>query len=109
MNSDKSKRADSKTANIEEDKASNLESPLEKFPRVAEIKVMGKNESEFESVITQFVGTLVADTAILGQTTRESSGGKFVSVTLNLYVDSKRQLIDIYSQLRDRDDVHYLL
>ncbi len=87
----------------------NSEPPLEQFPRITDIKVMGLNDAAFENSIHTLVASIVLPTGMLGSTNKLSSNRKYTSVTLNVYVQSKQQLIDVYVKLRACDDVLYLL
>lgn len=83
---------------------SETESLLE-FPCQFAVKVMGKNQADFDAVVVEIVRQHVADISEGAVTTRESSTGKYTSVTVMIEAQSKAQLDAIYYGLTAHPDV----
>lgn len=78
---------------------------LLEFPCQFPIKVMGKNQSQFDSIVVAIVNRhveMIPDSAVK---TRESNGGKFLAVTITIEATSKQQLDAIYQDLTDCPEV----
>jgi putative lipoic acid-binding regulatory protein len=77
---------------------SEQESLLE-FPCSFPIKAMGRNNEDFEAIISEIVFKH-AEPVAAGQTTSRTSGsGNFLSVTVTINAQSKQQLDRIYEDL----------
>jgi hypothetical protein len=84
------------------------DSPLT-FPCSFPIKVMGRQDADFEAeVIAMICGHLDAGTTPVVRS-RESSQGRFVSVTVTIMAESRDQLDDIYRTLIASDQVLFVL
>ena len=82
----------------------NQESLLE-FPCRFPVKIMGRNQEEFETVATEIVfrhAELYAGEQI---TTNASTAGNFLSVTVTIEALSREQLDNIYQDLTDCERV----
>lgn len=89
---------------------SELESDtLLEFPCEFGIKAMGESSDNFDTIVVSIVRQHVKDIAEGAITTKQSSGGKFTSVTVNFQATSKAQLDAIYRQLSDHEAVKYIL
>lgn len=81
---------------------------LIEFPCRFPIKVMGRDQSEFEAHVLQIVSPHVDikpdDVAI-----RLSKNGKFISITITVDAQSQEQLDRIYHTLTDSERVLYVL
>lgn len=78
--------------------SSSEESPL-KFPCVFPIKAMGLAEENFDALVVSIVRRHVPDTPEGAVTTRPSSGGKYLAVTVTVEAQSREQLDAIYYDL----------
>lgn len=82
---------------------------LIEFPCKFPIKVMGETSDDFNaeiiSTIQEFEATFNASKIEL----RNSSGGKYISLTCTCYVESKPQLDNIYRALTSHPLVKYVL
>lgn len=87
-----------------EDKEAKLE-----FPCEYGIKAMGVTHPEFDSIVVSIVRRHVADIKEGAVTTKQSSGGKFTSVTVDFYVTSREQLEAIHRDLISHEAVKYVL
>ncbi len=74
------------------------ESPLE-FPCQFPIKAMGKNQDDFESLVVTLVRKHCPNLAEGAVISRDSSGGKYLAVTVTVTATSREQLDNIYLEL----------
>ena len=80
------------------------ESLLE-FPCDLDIKAVGKSSSEFPNTILELVQKHAPEVGMQSLRSRESSGGKYISVTITLYAQSKDQMDRIYSDMTAHPDI----
>lgn len=84
--------------------------PLIEYPTVYSFKVMGRQEHGFREYVRQLfkrlLGTEVSQDSISEQ---PSSRGKYVSITVSVYLLSEDQRRAVYEQLhKDRRVIYYL-
>lgn len=79
------------------------------FPCRFPIKAMGKAGEGFDTLVVQMVRRHAPDLNEAAVTLRESSGGKWVSVTVVIEATSKRQLDAIYRDLSAHEKVVWAL
>lgn len=79
------------------------------FPCTYVFKVIGENSSDFMVRVVQAVVHVVGDPAELSMSTRESSGGKHMSVTLSVAVVDADTVLSIYDMLRKVEGVRFML
>jgi putative lipoic acid-binding regulatory protein len=84
------------------------ESLLE-FPCRFPIKVMGRDEPDFADNVLALVVRYAEDTTADDITTRTSSKGKFIALTVTISATSRDQLDAIYKALSASEQVAYLL
>lgn len=72
---------------------------LIEFPCDFPIKIMGEKHDDFVKTIIAILHGHVSDFDANSIELRASSGGKYISLTCNVYVTSKPQLDDIYRAL----------
>ncbi len=72
---------------------------LLEFPCDFPIKVMGRTENGFENQVITLVRKHAPDLHEGAIKSRESSGGRFLSVTVTVHATSKEQLDNIYREL----------
>ena len=82
---------------------------LLEFPCRFPIKAMGKAGEGFDTLVVQMVRRHVPDLNETAVTLRESSGGKWVSVTVVIEATSKHQLDAIYRDLSAHEKVVWAL
>lgn len=82
---------------------------LLEFPCDYAIKAMGLTTIELDAVVVEIVRRHVADIAEGAVTTKQSSGGKFTSITVNIRATSKPQLDAIYQELSSHELIKYVL
>ena len=75
------------------------DTPFE-FPMIFPLKAIGRNEAEFEGFVLSVVQTHAPSSAHT-VSTRLSSGGKYLAVTVTFVAESRDQLDAIYQALSD--------
>lgn len=85
------------------------EDTLIEFPCDFPIKVMGESHDTFAQTIVEVVQAHLPDFDATRVEMRASSGGKYVSLTLTVFVTSKPQLDNVYRALSGHPMVKYTL
>lgn len=88
---------------------SNTAEPLIDFPCDFAIKVMGETDAAFSATIIALIQTKVPSFGAERIEMRASSGGKYISLTCTVYVESQVQLDDVYRLLTAHPAVKYAL
>lgn len=78
---------------------------LLEFPTSFPIKAMGKADGAFESLVVEIVRRHAPDLDETLVKVRESSGGKWLSVTVTIEATSRDQLDAIYRELSSHERV----
>ena len=79
------------------------------FPQPLMVKVIGKQQTDFVKQVAQLVESHLQLPEPPQVQTRETAGGRHVSVTLEPTFESAEQVLDLYEQLRALPDVVMLL
>ncbi len=79
------------------------------FPTEYPVKAMGPNTNEFEQKIITTIKQHAPEVSSNSVNTKTSSTGKYRSVTVLVYAQSKDHLISIYQDLRAIKDVMWTL
>lgn len=82
---------------------------LIEFPCDFDIKAMGETSFDFDATVVRIIGEHVETIREGAVTKKQSSGGKFTSVTVTVYVTSKLQVDTIYEALSSHELVKYIL
>lgn len=85
------------------------ETTLIEFPCAFPIKVMGLSGQDFDTLVAEIVRrhvTEIADGAVRVKPSRE---GKFVSLTVTVWVETKQQLDGLYTELSGHERVLMVL
>ena len=82
---------------------------LIEFPCDFGIKAMGLASDDFVSIIVGLIKPHVTDLDESCVQTKQSSNGKYISVTVPVWATSKAQLDAIYQVLHAHESVKYLL
>lgn len=82
---------------------------LIEYPCDFDIKAMGETSAEFDAIVVSIIREHVEDIREGALMTKQSSGGKFTSVTVTVYVTSQLQVDTIYKALSSHDLVKYIL
>ena len=79
------------------------------FPCEYPVKAMGPNTEEFVIKITEIVKQHAPEVSRNSVHSRQSSSGKYQSVTVLVYAQSKDHLINIYQEIRQVEEVVWTL
>ncbi len=82
----------------------NQETLLE-FPCEFSVKAFGIHENEFDLVVVEIVSNHLNKYSDYSVATRESSNGKYLSVSVTITAESKTQLDAIYNELSNHERV----
>ncbi len=82
---------------------------LIEFPCRFPIKVMGRDQSEFQAHVLQIVSAHVNDIAAGDISIRPSKNGNYLSVTITIDANSQEQLDRIYRTLTASEKVLFVL
>ena len=85
------------------------EETLVEFPCDFLIKVMGETSDDFANAMVKVIQVHAPKFDTSKVDMRASSGGRFISLTCNVYVTSKAQLDSIYRALSEHPQVKYVL
>ncbi len=75
------------------------------FPCNFPIKAMGKAEDDFDNLVIEIIRKHAPDLPEDAVKSRLSNGGKFVSITITVWAQSKSQLDNIYMDLTANERV----
>jgi putative lipoic acid-binding regulatory protein len=78
---------------------------LLEFPCAFPVKAMGRDDDEFEALVTKLILNHAEISAEVPVTTNTSSSGSYLSVTVTIEAVSKAQLDRIYQDLTDCEQV----
>ena len=79
------------------------------YPCFFPIKALGRNTDEFEALVVDIVRRHAPDLDVTTVTSRDSSGGKYRSVTATFTAHSRAQLDALYTELSGHDQVLMVL
>ncbi|MDH5357603.1 MAG: DUF493 domain-containing protein [Gammaproteobacteria bacterium] len=82
---------------------------LIEFPCDFPIKAMGETSEEFDAIVVGIVRQHVEDIHEGSVATKQSSGGKYTSVTVTIRATSQAQVDAVYRDLSSHDLVKYVL
>ncbi len=82
---------------------------LLEFPCDFAIKAMGETSDDLDAIVIEIVRRHVDDLAEGAVSSRQSSGGKFTSITVMIRATSKQQLDAIYMELSSHQRIKYVL
>jgi uncharacterized protein len=83
----------------------NAQSPTESaldlldFPEVYPLKVIGKPSEKFESDVVNLIRARCPQAEHIGVASKQSRGGKYISLTVTFTAYSRQQIEDIYRDL----------
>jgi putative lipoic acid-binding regulatory protein len=75
------------------------------FPCTIGIKAMGRQTEDFERTVIEIVAGHVGEESIIEVTCRESSGGKYHSVTCEVKLENRQEMEAIYQTMFDHPDI----
>jgi uncharacterized protein len=94
---------------VENKNVSTISEEILKFPTSFPLKVIGKNDDAFEQFVVRLVGKHVPYMDAGEVTTRESNGGKYLSVTITFIAQSRAQVDAIYVDLTQSGRVLFVI
>ena len=87
----------------------NEKESLLEFPCRFPIKVMGRVQANFKSHVLDLIGTHVGKIAAEDVTVRASSQGNYLALTVNVTVQNREQLDDVYRTLTASELILYVI
>lgn len=75
------------------------------FPCILGIKAMGRQAEDFQYKVTEIISGHVGEESIIEVKCRESSGGKYYSVTCEVKLENRDQMEAIYQTMHDHPDI----
>jgi len=79
------------------------------FPCDYGIKAMGITSPDFDAIVVSIVRRHIEDLKEGSISSKQSSGGKFTSVSIDFYVTSREQLEAVHRDLISHDAIKYVL
>ncbi len=79
------------------------------FPCEYPIKAMGENRDDFQQTIYQCIKQHAPEVSLESIQIKNSKTGKYLSVTVLVYAQSREHLINIYQDVRQLDGVVWTL
>lgn len=83
--------------------------PVFVFPCRFPIKAMGLADGHFEALVIEIVSRHAPRPAAADVSARSSSGGKWISVTLDIQAESRAQLDAIYCDLTAHESIVWVI
>ena len=87
----------------------NTKEDIFNFPCEYPIKILGENQPEFKKTVCNIVATHTGKLHESQTTTKNSSKGKYISLTVRIIATSRKQLDAINQDLQSCSLVSYLL
>lgn len=78
---------------------------LEQFPCFYTFKIFGRRSDTFVERVRQIIATTLGAVPLDAVKVRESSRGRYLSVTVLIRVDTRSQLERVYADLRAAEEV----
>ena len=78
---------------------------LEQFPCLYTFKIFGRRSDTFVERVRAIIAARLGVVPVDAVTVRESSQGRYVSVTIVIWVDDRQQLERVYTDLRAEERV----
>jgi hypothetical protein len=75
------------------------------FPCILGIKAMGRQAEDFELKVIEIVAGHIGVESIIEVSCKESSGGKYHSVTCEIKLENREQMEAIYKTMFDHPDI----
>jgi len=78
---------------------------LEQFPCVYTFKIFGRHDATFVDRVREIVGATLGAVPLDSLKVRESTRGRYLSVTIMIWVHNRAQLERVYADLRAEEQV----
>lgn len=83
--------------------------PEDLYPQQVPLKVVGDNGDTLREALNSALARHLPEGTTVDFEMRESSGGKYVALTAIFVAESREQLINVYTELRQCEAVRFLL
>lgn len=83
--------------------------PAEDYPQRIPLKVVGDNRDDLRDALNAALARHLAEGTTIEFEVRESSAGNYVALTATFVAESREQLINVYTELRQCEAVRFLL
>ena len=83
--------------------------PGDLYPQQVPLKVVGDNGDDLRDALNAALARHLPEGTTVEFEMRESSGGKYVALTATFMAESREQLINVYTELRQCEAVRFLL
>jgi len=83
--------------------------PAEDYPQRVPLKIVGDNGDDLRDALNAALARHLGEGTAIEFEIRESSGGNYVALTATFVAESREQLIDVYTELRQCEAVRFLL
>lgn len=83
--------------------------PAGDYPQRVPLKVVGDNGDALRDALNTALARHLPEGTTIEFEVRESSGGNYVALTATFVAESREQLIDVYTELRQCEAVRFLL
>jgi putative lipoic acid-binding regulatory protein len=90
---------------MDHDQAQNLLESTHVFPGKYMFKVVGWQRNDFVERVLNSARLVIGRAIEVQHTTRETTSGRHISVTMEPFVDNSDQVLEIYEHLKALDDV----
>lgn len=85
------------------------QNPEDLYPQQVPLKVVGDNGDDLRDALNAALARHLPEGTTVEFDIRESSGGKYVALTATFMAESRDQLINVYTELRQCEAVRFLL
>jgi len=79
------------------------------FPCTIDVKIFVLNHSDEEALIRDFVAEQLEAHHLIGWSSRESSGGKYLAITVKVDAQNRQHIHEFYQALTDHERVVMLI
>ena len=85
------------------------QAPGLEFPCAIDVKIFINNQAEDEGIVRTFVMERLKAEQLLSWSSRESSGGKYLAITVRVHAQSRAHIDELYQALNAHETVIMLI
>lgn len=85
------------------------QNPADVYPQQVPLKVVGDDGDTLREALNLALARHLPEGTTIEFELRESSGGNYVALTATFVADSREQLVNVYTELRQCEAVRFLL
>lgn len=85
------------------------EAPGLVFPCTIDVKIFINNQAEEEMLVKEFVAVQLEAHHLIGWSSRESSGGRYLAITAKVDAQNREHIDALYQTLTDHEHVIMLI